>query len=235
MLPMALSVSVYNAYAQEARSPFPPPISADQLDRHRLRVQAPEQIAPGQYRIGEILLNKAEKSVSFPAVVNMNKGLLEYLLVRQAGKVHESLLRTAIEPYNLQLACLLVGMEGTNTPLAYQGDPGTPKGDPVEIVLQLKNNDGKTLTVSPETWVTQVVGDTKRDAPPARWIYTGSLVHNGRFAAQISGSIVAIYHDPVAMIDNASAGGESDKIWFVNEGTAPPVGTPVMVTFRSKK
>ena len=225
------------AFAQDTRVPYPPAITPDMLDRHTVRLIPPEMIAPGQYRIGDIQLNKLEKSVTFPATVNMNKntGLLEYLLVRTSGKTYESVLRTDIEPYNLQLACLLVGLEGTNAPLGFQGDPATPRGDSVEIVVQIKGADGKPQTVSPEAWMMQVEGETKRDVPPLRWVYTGSMVHNGRFAAQMGGSIVALYHDPVAMIDNASPGGESDKIWFAREDAAPPVGTPVMVTIRSKK
>lgn len=223
------------AVAQDARPAFPPAISVDELERHKLTVSPPEKIAPGQYRIGEIVLNKANKSVTFPAIANMNKGLLEYLLVRDGGKTHESLLRTTVEPYNLHLACLLVGMEGTNAPLAFQGDTAAPKGQAVEILLQLKGEDGKLKTVSPEAWMVHVVDDMKRDVPKLRWVYTGSAVQNGRFVAQVGGSIVALYHDPAAMVDNASPGGESDKIWFVREEAAPSVGTPVMVTIRSKK
>lgn len=80
-----------------------------------------------------------------------------------------------------------------------------------------------------------VVDDKRRDVPKLHWVYTGSVVQNGRFVAQVGGSIVALYHDPAAMVDNASPGGESDKIWFVREDAVPPVGTPVMVTIRSKK
>jgi hypothetical protein len=235
VLAVMLALAATTACAQQAGTPFPPAVSPDDLDRHKIRISPPEMVSPGHYRIGEIQLDKAEKSVTFPATVNMNKGLLEYLLVRTSGKTHESLLRTAIEPYNLQLACLLIGMEGTNGPLGFQGDPATPRGEAVEIVLQLKGEDGRLQTISPEAWLTQIVGEAKRDAPPLRWVYTGSLVSDGRFAAQMGGSIVALYHDPVAMIDNASPGGESDKVWFAREGTAPPAGTPVMVIIRSKK
>jgi hypothetical protein len=223
------------ALAEEVRTPFPPAVSVDDVERHRLTISPPERTGPGQYRIGEIQLNKSERSVSFPAAVNMNKGLLEYLLVGNGGKLHESLLRTNIEPYNLQLACLLVGIEGTEAPLAFQGDPATPKGDAVEILLRVKDNDGKQRAVAPETWLAQVVGETKRDVSGLRWVFSGSVVHNGRFAAQVGGSIIALYHDPAAMIDNASPGGESDKIWFVKEGATPPVGTPVTVTIKARK
>jgi hypothetical protein len=218
-----------------APKPFPPAITPDQLDRHTLRIAPLERVGPGQFRMGVIELNRDQKSVSFPAVVNMDKGLLEYVLVRTTGKTHESLLRTDIEPYSLQVACLFVGMEGTSAPLAFQGDPAKPKGDAIELTVTLTTKDGATKSLKPEAWVSQEQGNARRDSPVLDWVFTGSVVNEGRLAAQLGGSIVALYHDPAAMVDNASPGGESDKIWFVKEGAVPPVGTPVKVTLRLKR
>jgi ABC-type proline/glycine betaine transport system ATPase subunit len=36
-------------------------------------------------------------------------------------------------------------------------------------------------------------------------------------------------------MDNATPGGESNRIWFVKEGTVPPVGTPVEVVIKPAK
>ena len=212
--------------------PPPPPVSAEMLDRHTLRVSPVERTAPGQYRIGDILVNAAEKSVTFPAEISMEKGLLEYLLVRTGGKTYESLLRTGIEPYNLQVACLLVGLVGTDRPLGFQGDPAVPRGDPVEIILRPGTSNGR---IKPEQWLMQTINGENRETPPLHWVFTGSLVRNGRLASQVEGSLVAIFHDPIAMIDNATPGGESDTIWFVKEGAVPPVGTPVSVTIKPVK
>jgi hypothetical protein len=213
----------------------PPPVSADTLDRHTFRVSPPEKVGPGQYRIGGISIDKNANTLSFPAVVNMEKGLLEYLLVRNGGKTHESLLRTVVEPYNLQIAALLLGLEGTSAPLAFQGAPEAPKGDPVEITLLVAGKDGTQLALKPEAWISLRIDGVAKDVPPVRWVFSGSLVYNGRFAAQQQGSMISIFHDPVAMIDNASPGGESDKIWFVREGTVPAVGTPVTVLVKLLK
>ncbi len=216
-------------------SQSPPPVPVEMLDRHTFRISPPEMVSPGVYRIGEIVVNKTEKTITFPAVVNMNKGLLEYLLVRNAGKTHESLFRTAVEPYNLQIACLLLDLVGTDKPLAFQGAPDTPKGDPVSISVERVLDNGRSQTVNPKEWIVKTVDGEQRNAPDLNWIFTGSIISNGRFASQVDGSIIALYHDPVAMIDNASLGGESDKIWFVNEKTAPPVGTKVTITIKPVK
>jgi hypothetical protein len=194
-----------------------------------------EPVSPGVYRIGDILINKAEKSVSFPARINMDKGLLEYVLVRTGGKTHESLFRTETEPYDLQLACLLLDLVGTDKPLPFQGAPDLPKGDLVSISVSRQDKEGKGRELRPETWITKTVEGKPQDVEPLKWVFVGSMINEGRFLAQVEGSIISLYHDPIAIIDNASPGGESDKIWFVNEQNVPPVGTPVTITIKAKK
>jgi hypothetical protein len=194
-----------------------------------------EKIAPGVYRLGEIVVNKTVRSVEFPAQVNMDKGLLEYLIVHRKGKTHESLLRTDIQPYYLQLAFMLLGYEATDKPLAMQGDRDRPTGEAVTVsITGVKDTK---LMVPAEKWIalrTSLDGPLT-NAGKVDWVYTGSVIDLGRYMAQETGQITAVYHDPVAMIDNASSGCESDKIWFVNEKTVPPVGTPVMVIIKPVK
>jgi hypothetical protein len=194
-----------------------------------------EKVSPGIFRIGEVLINKKERSVSFPAEVNMDQGLLEYLLVRVGGKTHESLLRTKVEPYQLQVAFLLLGYEGTSQPLVGQGDPRTPTGDAVEITVTRTDTSGKPEPVDYTGWMCKILDNKRVNISGFEWVYTGSKVHDGRFIAQMEGSFIALYHDPAALVDNASQGGESDKIWFVREGATPPVGTPVTLTIKRKK
>ncbi len=194
-----------------------------------------EKVSPGVFRIGNILINKETRSITFPALVNMDKGLLEYLLVYSSGKTHESLLRTRVEPYNLQLAFLLLGFEGTDSPLAYQGSPEKPKGEPLEITIVYTKGEAQTVKINAGEWMVQRMDNTQKEVGKLDWVFTGSLVVDGQFLAQSEGSIAAIFHDPVALIDNASTGGESDEIWFVKEKTVPPAGTPVTVSIKAKK
>ena len=189
-------------------------------------------VSPGVFEIGGAVIRKKDNRVEFPAVVNMNKGLLEYLIVGEGGKVHESLLRTAVEPYALQIALLMLGLEGTTNPLKEQGDPRRPEGDPVSIHIRWEN-EGKEATTRIEQWVLN-----KKERGPLKtihWIFTGSFISRGVFMAQAEKSIVAIYHDPVAMIDNPLPEGASDEIWFVYEERVPPVGTKVQVIIQAER
>lgn len=220
-----------NVNAQQVNPPMTPPPPIDPTEK---KLSAVEKISPGTFRIGDIQINKSKKSVSFPVTVNMDKGLLEYLLVQGAGKTHESLFRTKVQPYDLQIAFLLLGFEGADTPLSSQGDPAKPKGEPVELTITYKKADGTSVTVMPEEWITKTVDGKPRGVSAMDWVFTGSMVAEGQFMSQMSGSIAAIFHDPSAMIDNASPGGESDEVWFVKEGPVPPVGTPVTITIKAK-
>ncbi len=194
-----------------------------------------EQVGPGIFRLGEIQIHKDTRSVIFPAQVNMDKGLLEYLIVRSSGKVHESLLRTEVDPYHLQIAFLLLGFEGTDRPIRHQGSPETPTGDPVEIAIAYrKGGEGQEHKIGAQEWVANKIENQLKDVGALKWVYTGSKIFDGRFLAQAEGSIVALWHDPVALVDNASPGGESNKIWFVKEGTCLPVGTPVTIIIKAK-
>ena len=58
-----------------------------------------------------IRIDKEKKTVTFPAEINMQSGMVEYLMVTDKGKTHESLLSTKIEPYDIQVAMLLLGIK----------------------------------------------------------------------------------------------------------------------------
>jgi hypothetical protein len=198
-----------------------------------LKVLPVQEIAPGVFRLGEIQIHKKAQSVTFPAQVNMDKGHLEYLLVQSGGKAHESLLRTEIDPYYLSIAFPLLGFEGSDSPLAPQGAPDTAKGEAVKITIVYREGN-KNRKVPVDAWVVKKIGE-QEESPSMSWIYTGSKVLDGALLAQVQGSIAAIHHDPAALIDNATPGGEGDEIWFVKEGVVPPAGTPVTVVIRGNK
>jgi len=224
------------SYAAETVPRFaaPPPFLTQNTEGLTAQMPPIEKLGGGKYRLGEIFIDKTERSISFPAQVNMDKGLLEYLLVQNKGKTHESLLRTRIDPHNLQIAFMLLGYEGTDQRLSMQGAPETPKGERINITV-MAPVAGKTVFIGADQWLSIKDGEKMKNTGSMNWVFCGSYVDYGRFMAQESGSIIAIYHDPVALIDNASPGGESDKVWFVKEGSVPPVGTQVTVTISPAK
>ena len=214
-----LSVSG-TAYGQDpaAMPPTPGPSPGP------VAVPAVQYVAPGIFQIDQCRIDKNRDRVEFPATVNMQEGLLEYLIVGDAGKLHESLLKTDVSPYALNIALLLAGLEGSLDPLAAQGQNKRPSGTRINILFRIKDGE-KEREVAARKWI------RADDALPASipWVYTGSIILDGVFMAQTDKSIVALFHDPLALVDHQLPEGANDEIWFVNEKEVQPVGTPLTV------
>ena len=225
-----IGFSLATVQGQEA-PPVSPPAGPPPVQEGQIGNNAPAlmYVAPGVFEIGKCRIIKAKGMVEFPASANMKEGLLEYLLVGNTGKLHESLLRTDVEPYALQVALLLSGLEGSLSPLSFQGENKLPEGDAVDIVVRWEEN-GKEKNARIEDLVLQ----DKKPVPQVPWVFTGSIIRDGVFAAQVEKSMIALFHDPVAMIDHRLQSGDNDEGWTVNTQAAPPVGTPMIVTITKK-
>ncbi|MHC1768981.1 MAG: YdjY domain-containing protein [Verrucomicrobiia bacterium] len=181
------------------------------------------------FAVGTVRLNKAKRAIQFPAVVNMTEGLVEYAVVHTSGKVHESVLKTEADPFHIQLARLLVWPDASTSS---QPAPGTPRdrvGPQIRIQVEWNAGDGpKSLPLEDLVWNTL----TKSQMIRGPWVFNGSRLVNGTLLAQRDGSIVAIYADPDALINNPRPGRNDDEIWTVNTKFVPPLGKPVTVTMQ---
>jgi len=189
---------------------------------------AVQQIGPGLFALDGIRLDQRQQSLSFGALVNMKEGNLEYLIVTATGKTHESLLRTEAKPYQIQLAFLLLGAQGTTNALPEDPAKALP-GDRVVIELSWKL-DGRVLRFPAEKFIT----DQKARGPMSLgyWIYNGSRLRQDGFAAQLDGSIVSLITDADALINNPRPGREDDDNWLARGTDLPPLNSPVEVTIR---
>jgi hypothetical protein len=211
--PLSLDLSQTNSVAP-TNAPAKPPL---------------KEISPGIFELGIVRLNKEARTVSFPAVVNMRgSDIMEYWLVNNGGKIHESVLKTEAEPYHIHLAMLLIGAKGRpNITPAQRVEDKTTAGDTVALWLEYQDEKGKVKKRAEET-----VQDKSAKAPMTKgdWIYNGSWVFNGAFVAQRELSIVANIHDHDALINNPRPKREDDENWLAETKNLPTNGTPVTVT-----
>lgn len=179
-----------------------------------------------QFQIGKIILDRKDQSIGINGKVNMSSGMVEYIACTAYGKLHESVLVLDAEPYHIQVALLLLGLKPGGHPIDFQGAPQKPCGAPVRILISWQA-EGKTEEYPVET----VLFYNKLQKPMERtdWVFTGSQFLNGEYQAQVEGSIIASYHDPVAIIDHRGDTGTDDTLYQVNHLVVPPVGTPVVV------
>lgn len=190
------------------------------------------EISPGVLGVGRVRLHPERKTITFPAVLNMNAGIVEYLLVADFGKTHESVLRTDVAPYQIHVAMLLLGAQGAGTN-AFPTEPDQPlPGDRVTIETTWIT-DGRRHRRRGEELVHNRITRTPLSQGP--WIYNGSRIVEGAFIAQLDGSIVSVITDPNALVNNPRTGHEDDELWMVRSHGLPAVETPVTVTFQLRE
>ena len=60
-----------------------------------------------EFALDDIKFNRATREIRFPAQVNMTENVIEYIIVTEKGKTHESLLSTKTSPFVLNVVMLL--------------------------------------------------------------------------------------------------------------------------------
>ena len=193
-----------------------------------------KEITPGILQVGTVHLNKNKKEISFPVMVNMNEGPIEYLVVTGKGKTHESLLVTTVEPFHLQVAMLLLNCKGSNGKIIPEDDGKAIPGEPVEIELHWKEGK-KKKQARLEEFVARMDRKPVKNGP---FIFNGSRMFEGSFLAQQDGSIVSLITDNSAQFNNPRAGRGNDDMWRPQPKDLPPLdtnGTIVIRTVKQKK
>lgn len=228
-------LAVLSALAVTAGSQEPPAAPAPGAMR---------ETSPGVFELGKVRLDKNARTVSFPGILNMDKGLLEYLLVGPGGSTHESLLVSDIPPQDVHLAMVLLGAKGAGiaAPAPDQAPPAqiteeylktAPKlkGDSIKLAVKWKAKDEAEKTAPVEDWLLFL--PTEKPPEPGAWIYSGSMFGaDGNFLAQQQQLFAALITNPGALINTSHAGNNNDEAWAVNQKTVPPVQTPVEIIFQ---
>ncbi len=196
---------------------------------NRTRPPQAERITDHTYRIGSLIVDTKERTVLCPGEINLNEGAIEYLAVAPGGKTHESLLLLKTRPLHLQVALLMLGLEPKNV-LKRQGDPATPQGDPVELRIRWKDKNGQALERATEEMISEL--PNLKGMPVHPWLFTGSRILKEGFEADLSKSLIAVYHDPAAILDNPLPGAVNNN-YAINSKRTPKQGTRIELIFKA--
>jgi len=197
-----------------------------------------KEVQPGIFQFGDIKINKRQRTVRFPAVINLRRGPMEYFLVNSWGKVHESILRTDTEPYRIHVAMLLLGVKGAGTNedtidvsggIISHPSSVRPPGDSVTLEVEWLSKGKLTRKHAGE-----LILNHKSQSPLRKgdWVYNGSFMAGTSFLAQREGSIVSLVTDPEALINNAAPGHDDDTIWTPNPNSLPSATDSVEVIIK---
>lgn len=181
---------------------------------------------------GAITVDRTARLVCFPALVNQLRGQVEYLVVHSSGKRHEAVFVTQVRPQHLHFARLLVGApeDGgrASTELPAVGVAVTWHGHgplvrrAADALLFPAIHDGEALVATAPS----VAGDTSVTTPSIVWRYGGSQMTDRGFAADLSGSFLALQADPTSLL--IGTGGPSTLL-IPAADRLPAIGTPVTI------
>ena len=232
------------APAENPPAPAPAPPSskpADSPQPDAASAPAIKSLGGPRYELNGICFNEDTRAITLHATVNMTEGLLEYALVHEAGKVHESLLSTPISAYDLNVVLLLLNYQPSATffdtsdkaaGAVLVKNPKIEAPAKLLVTLEWKDPAGKSQSTRLESLLLNL--DQKAPATPGPFIYTGSmLMEDGVFMAKETGSILALYADAAALLNNPRQGNENDDSWLADKSKVPPKGTAVTVTLTS--
>jgi hypothetical protein len=189
-----------------------------------------KQVRPGVYQVGEVRLDVEARTVTLPARVNMREHVIEYALVTEEGKRHESLLTTSVRPEEVHLACLLLGVE----PRRLDRDREKGTNETIGVLITWERNGPPARHDLSELLLLSERGpglaDPPRKAFPAGgWVYNGSFFDRFGFVASRESSLISLIQDPAALVNHTGPNRFNDDAHEPNPKRLPPVDTPVRV------
>lgn len=191
------------------------------------------------YLLGDIEINLEEGFVSFPCSVNLSEGLLEVLLCRPEGKVHESLLVTNVSPLEFQTAMMLAGFDPVNELPVNSADVDslspfksieTP-GDSVQLYIEIEHS-GKKERKPAEFFIRDE--RTKLPLNHCTWLFKGAVTHQtDHVIVDNNVTMISTYLDPIALMELNSSSKFNDELFYVNEKANIIKGQPVKLIIQS--
>lgn len=224
-------LSMMAAHAQDTKVD-----GAKQLAEAQQRLK---KLSATEYDLDGIRINAATREVRIPTKVELKKAPIEYMLVHETGKTHESVLTTAISPTAIQVALLLANYQAategmlTKVPEAErpkiwkEEPPAKPLGNRAKITVEWKAG-AETKTAPLADWIQHVdTGKPPKDLDT--WVFNGSYMDDRGFIGQSEGSIIAVWLDRGALVNSPAEGNWRDDLWISLPANIPEVGTPVTV------
>ncbi|TDU81334.1 hypothetical protein EI77_00638 [Prosthecobacter fusiformis] len=216
------------------------PAQEEKVDGAKQLAEAQQRLkkmSETDYELDGIHINAATKEIRIPTRVELKQAPIEYMLVHETGKTHESVLTTSVSPTAIQVALLLANYQAategmlTKVPEAErpkiwkEEPPAKPQGNRVKITVEWKVGD-ETKSSPLSQWVQNT--DTRQPPPDLEtWVFNGSYVDERGFIGQHEGSIIAVWLDRGALINSPAEGAWRDDLWISLPANIPDEGTPV--------
>jgi hypothetical protein len=195
---------------------------------------AVEQIGPNLYRVGRIRVDVARRELTVGGTINPDVRTLEFIAnARDGQRAYETAVTLDTDAFTFNTALLLIGLDRSRTRNAPKShfDPARPEGDTVDISFECPGRECQRMPAE------HLMYDqtTKSVLSKGTWVYTGSMfLPDGRYFAQVDGTLVSFVHDPASIIEYAAGAGLNRYGSIIlNPNLGLPAGTNVTMTFRA--
>ncbi len=181
-----------------------------------------------------VLIDWSRRAVEIDAEVVLRAGPLELLACSPHTREHESILRVPARPLRVFEAMGLVGLE-PGAPASYDDSRQRWQAAYGSLLdIRIKWKEGAAERESPaHRWLF----DVKKQAPvdSIRWVFAGSLESDGRFGADIDGTVISVVDFPAALIAlDASHVSDNEALWLrANSEAIPPPGVKCVLVIRA--
>ena len=185
-----------------------PPLVSAQTSAQTNAPVAPQLKALGgaRYQVGGIIVDKVARRFTVPGRVRALGKPLEYLATSPGGrKAYEALLELGASGTELNLACILIGLErDAGVP------PWKPLGQASQVGQRVKlslawTESGQRRRVSAAEALLDA--EARSGAEAVEWAYTGSFTSKdgSQLAADVTGTLISfVKRDPTGIIEAVS-------------------------------
>jgi hypothetical protein len=182
-----------------------------------------------RYQVGRIVVDRKAGRFTLPGRVLVLDRPLEYLATTPKGmKDYETLLEVDATGSEFNLACILLGLERDPRQGPFYQFSEAPLVGPKVLVSIAWQDGDKRREISAAEALLDPKGDVRPES--VEWVYTGSLSMppDGRFAADITGTLIGFVHDANSVIESvAGLGIGAYGSVSGNAALLPPVGAPI--------
>ncbi len=205
---------------------------------------------------GGVHLDTGTQTVSIAVAVNRPTNDVEYLLIHQKGKKHESILITQVEPELLNAGLLALGLQPGENAQRVDKDPMPsmeelksgvspftvvpPKGMPVFMTLGWQDAQGQAQQMMVEDLIYDWEGEEA--VTGNQWIFLGGRMaafYRGDppvFAASMEGNLISVCYmePPNHLLTMRHPHARWDANWWVAKACPDP-GTEAILTFHRRQ
>jgi hypothetical protein len=189
-----------------------------------------ERLSKDQLRLGKIRVNLATSEVRVPGQINPVT-VVEFFANKAGGvKAYESVLTLETDGVTFNTALLLIGMDNSSP---IPSDPAAVT--PALISTRRLDISIETAGTPPQKFpADRLLFDrkTNKEVPPSTWVYSGSTMVDGRYLADVNGTLIGFMHgrDPVIeRFDTVGVGRYGEIIVNPALGLTPGTGVVVVI------